>query len=137
MSRKPTIDEIARQIPHILEYRRFGRNRAYSGVVDFYRDEMDIKGDGTLWAMAEFEVAYNWTHDPGDRDTPPISDFDVVEVDVKNANFNTDDGEEVEVAPEQAKRILVDYFWANDLQHDDVLADKVHDRADMGSYEYD
>jgi len=129
---KPTIDEIAALTPHILH--EFGdRNRAMSGSVDFYKDDIDVKGDGTLWAMVEYEVDYDWTHEPGDRETPPVSDFDVVDVRVKGASFNTGDGDEVEIDPSQASRALVDYFWANNLDTDDVLADQIHERSESGS----
>ena len=128
---KPTIDEIARCIPHVLN--EFG-DQPYSGNVDFYKDEIDVKGDGALWAMAEYEVEYNWTHEAGDRLTPPTSDFDVVQVRVKNASFHTNEGDEVEVLPEQATKVLVDYFWANNLDRDPVLTDQIHEQAGSADY---
>jgi hypothetical protein len=126
MDKRPTINEIARGIPCVLNE---ARGTAYSGNVEFYKDEIDVKGDGTLWAIAEYIVDYNWTYDPGDRETPPTSDYDVTDVHLVGAKFNTDDGEEVEVSAKRSTEILVDYFWRNQLESDSVLSDKIHEQA--------
>lgn len=142
MPEKPSIEQIAQQTPVLME-KGYGAvpvlsARGHSDTVDFYQDEIDIKGDGTLWAMAEYEVSYKWRHDSGSRDrpAPAEADYDVTDVRVKNAIFQTDDGEEVEIDPGAASRALVTYFWQQGLQDDLVLADQIHDEADAGSYEY-
>jgi len=124
---KPSIEDLARRMPHVL--REFGEP-GYTGSVDFYKDEIDVKGDGTLWAMAEYEVEFNWTHDPGDRvSTPPVTDFDVARVRVKDASFFDSQGNKVEIHPEQAAKVLVGYFWRAGLDRDEVLADQVQEQA--------
>ena len=124
---KPSINDIAQGISHILK-----EDRAYSGAIGYPKDEIDVKGDGSLWAQANYEVAYNWTHSPGDRMTPAVTDFDVTEVRVVDATFYDNNGGEVEVGPDQANQVLVDYFWSHNLGEDEQLAELIDERSSEG-----
>jgi len=49
-----------------------------------------------------------------------------------DATFYDNNGDEVEVGPDQANQVLVDYFWSHNLGEDEQLAELIDERSSEG-----
>lgn len=140
---RPSIEEIAARTPHLLVEGSIAQGGNYNigardsgpvpGNMLFQRDEIDVFGDGSVWASCTYQIEYTGSRSGGDRITPGATDFDISDVRVDGVELYDNRGNELNVPEghpqwEMIEQALLSRFWEQDA-HSDRVAELIY--ADM------